>query len=455
MGEHRRLKSAATRLALRVARLRGDPLASLLSPAAVWDPYSLYTRLRRDALAKSMLGGTYVTADYAAAAAVLRDGRFSSAPSHQSGYKARVLPAGDPRAELPGFESTLLTMDPPDHTRIRRLVSSAFTRRAVESLEPFVRETTQKLLAEVDVRAGFDLVDSFAFPLPIEVICHLLGVPTSDKDKFRQWGHAVASSLEPRLSDDLDRELVDAQLALTAYLRELIAARRRAPDDSLLSALIAAGEEGDRLSEAELVSTAVLLLVAGFETTVGLIANGTAALLAEPGVWERLREEPSGWPAAVEELLRYDSPVQMTSRFATEQLELGGTTLSRGSTVVVVVGGANRDPRVFPDPDKLVLDRVEPAHHLSFSLGTHHCLGAALARLEARVAFEELTARLDRPVLAGRAVRRPFLILRGYESLPVRSLAPGERQVQSGAGRRGRRELAVPSVKRSDPMPAA
>ena len=195
--------------------------------------------------------------------------------------------------------------------------------------------------------------------------------------------------------------------------------RRADPDNSILSALIAAEEAVDRLSSAEVVSTALLLLIAGFETTVNLIGNGTVALLGEHEQWERLHHEPALVHAAVEEALRYDSPVQMTSRNATEDVDVDGTVIPQGSSVVVAIGGANRDPEVFDEPDCLRIDRPDTSRHLSFSLGIHHCLGAALARLEARIALEELTSRYPGLQLAGTPTRRPLLVLRGFERVPV------------------------------------
>ena len=399
---------------------RGDPVARWMRPGGQADPYPLYAVIRGRGLVRSRLG-PWVTASHATAAAILRDRRFSSAPVHQRGYRPPQYPPGDPRAGLPAAD--LLTLDPPDHTRIRRLVSGAFTPKAVAGLEPFIRDTAAGLLAAADAGAGFDLIDALAFPLPIAVICHLLGVPAADQARFRAWGHDVAASLEPQTSRAARTQSRASELALTAYLHDLVARRRASPDGSLLSALIAAEEDGDRLSTAELVSTALLLLVAGFETTVNLIGNGTVALLREDGrgQWHSLREEPALAVGAVEELLRYDSPVQMTSRTATEDADAGGTVITKGTPVIVAIGGANRDPAAFSDPDRLRIGRPDAAGHLSFSLGIHHCLGAALARLEGRVAFEELTRTHPGLTLAGPPVRRPLLVLRGYEAVPVRA----------------------------------
>jgi cytochrome P450 len=403
---------------LRLCQWRGDPVARLMHPAAKADPYPLYAAMRRRGLVRSPLG-VFATADHAVAAGILRDRRFSSSPVHQRGYRPPSYPPGDPRAGLPAAD--LLTLDPPDHTRLRRLVSGAFTPRAIAGLEPWIRDVTVRLLAAADGAAGFDLIDALAFPLPIAVICHLLGVPAGDQAQFRAWGHDLAATLDPQTAAAAKAQTREAELALTGYLQDLVRQRRADPDGSLLSALIAAEEEGDRLTSGEVVSTALLLLVAGFETTVNLIGNGTVALLGDPASWARLRQEPGLIPAAVEEMLRYDSPVQLTSRIATEDAEIDGQVIAAGRAVVVCIGGANRDPAVFEQPGEFLIGRPDPGRHLSFSLGIHHCLGASLARLEGRIAVEELTRRYPALRLAARPARRPLLVLRGFESVPVRT----------------------------------
>ena len=400
--------------ALRFQRWRGDPVARLIGPDR-GRPYPLYRDLRRRDLsaALGLMPPPAMPPDPSP-----RDQRFSSSPVHQANDRAPVYTDRDPRARLPAAD--LLTMDPPDHTRIRRLVAKAFSPRAISALEPMIRDTTERLLAAVDVAGGFDLVDALAFPLPTAVICHLLGVPVEENARFRAWGHDLASSLEPQTSCNSEARTHASELALTQYLQELVRRRRADPDDSLLSALVAVEDEGSRLSPGELVSTALLLLVAGFETTVNLIGNGTVALLGSPDQWRRLGDDVALVPDALEELLRYDSPVQMTSRTATEDLDLEGAKLRRGTAVIVSIGGANRDPDVFENPDQLDVGRRDANRHLAFSLGLHHCLGAALARLEGRVVFEQLTSRYPTLELAGAPTRRHLVVLRGFETIPVR-----------------------------------
>jgi hypothetical protein len=404
---------------LRLLQWRGDPVARLLLPGTKADPYPLYAGMRKRGLVRSPIGA-FAAADHATVAAILRDRRFSSSPTHQPGYRPRQYPPGDPRAALPAAD--LLSLDPPDHTRLRRLVSGAFTPKAVAALEPWIRELTLRLLDAVDESDGFDLIEALAFPLPIAVICHLLGVPVQDQAKFRAWGHEVAEGLDPHTAASARERTRVAEVALTGYLQDLVRERRANPDASILSALTTAEDAGDRLTSGEVVSTALLLLIAGFETTVNLIGNGTVALLGDPEAWDRLHRDPELVPAAVEEMLRYDSPVQLTMRIAAEDVELGGRVIATGRPVFVAIGGANRDPEVFEQPDEFRIDRPDPGRHLAFSLGMHHCLGAALARLEARIAIEELTRRYPRLAPAAPPTRRPLLVLRGYESVPVRAV---------------------------------
>jgi cytochrome P450 len=418
MGLRKRVMSHVVEPAvLRLFQWRGDPVARMMLPATKADPYPLYTQVRQRGLVRSPLG-VFAAADHATVASILRDRRFSSSPEHQPGYRPPSYPPDDPRAGLP--PESLLTLDPPDHTRIRRLVTGAFTPRAIAGLEPWIRDVTVQLLTAADAGAGFDLIDALAFPLPITVICHLLGVPAEDRAQFRAWGHDVAATLDPMTAAAAQAETRAAELALTGYLQDLVRERRAHPDDSILSALIEAEEEGDRLSSGELVSTALLLLIAGFETTVNLIGNGTVALLGDPDGWNRLRADPALVPAAIDEMLRYDSPVQLTPRIATEDVEVGGGVIAAGRPVIVSIGGANRDPEVFEQPDEFRIDRPDPGRHLAFSLGVHHCLGAALARLEGRIAIEELTQRYPALELAAPPTRRSLLVLRGFESVPVR-----------------------------------
>jgi cytochrome P450 len=401
--------------AVRFYQWRGDPVARWMHPKTKANPYALYEEIRPRGFVRSGLGAC-ATVSYATAERILRDRRFSSSPTHQRGYRPPPYPDGDPRAELP---DSLLFLDPPDHTRLRRLVSSAFTPRAIADLEAPIRDITGRLLDEAGP-AGFDLIETLAFPLPIAVICRLLGVPAEDQDRFRAWGHDVAATLEPQTRRAAESDRRTAELALTAYLQDLVAKRRAEPDDSLLSALIAAEEEGDRLTSAELVSTALLLLVAGFETTVNLIGNGTVALLRDREQWRRLCENPGLIPGAVEELLRYDSPVQASRRITLEPVTVGGVTIPAGAFVMASLGSANRDERFWgPDAAELNLRRENARQHVSFGAGPHHCLGASLARLEACIAFERLTARFPDLALDGDVVWNGRINLRGPAHLPV------------------------------------
>jgi cytochrome P450 len=313
----------------------------------------------------------------------------------------------------------VLTTDGDDHRRLRRLVSKAFTPRMVEQLRPRIQEIADELLENVEARGEADLVDAFAFPLPIIVIAELLGIPSEDRDRFRVWSNTFVS---PPLGEDALERFLEHTRELLTYLTELFERRRTDPAEDLVSALVQAEEQGDSLSENELFSMVILLIVAGHETTVSLIANSVLALLRHPEELERLRNDPTLVPAAVEELLRYDSPVERTlTRWAATDVELGRRTIRRGDFVVAVLGSANRDPERFSDPDTLDLDR-EDVRHVGFGRGRHFCLGAPLARVEAEIALTTLLRRLPGLRLTAQEdelAYRPVPLFRSLVSLPV------------------------------------
>ena len=379
------------------------------------DPYSVHERLRaeRPVAAVIMPGGTpaWLVTGYAEARAALTDPRLRKMPP---GWRP------DPASIFGLLEMHMLNSDRPDHERLRKLVNKAFTARRVEQLRPRITSITAGLLDDMSTRREVDLLASFAFPLPVTVICELLGVPVADRDDFRAWSATIVSNTASPGAYQADAT------AMIRYFISLLAAKRREPGDDLLSALVAARDEQDRLSENELLSMVFLLLVAGHETTVNLIGNGMLALLLNPGELARLRADPSLLASAVEELLRYVNPVNnATYRFAAEPLEIGGARIGTGEVVLVALSGANRDPSRYPDPDLLDLSR-DSAGHLAFGHGSHYCLGAPLARLEAEIAFGGLLERFGSMTLAvpPDALRwRPSTLIHGLEALPVR-LAP-------------------------------
>jgi cytochrome P450 len=385
------------------------------------DPYTVHARLRaqRPVTPVIMPGGAavWLITGYAEARAALADPRMSK---RMPGWHP------EPGSVIATMDLHMLNSDPPDHGRLRRLVYKAFTVRQVERLRPRITAITTALLdGMADQRdqgdqPEVDLLASFAFPLPITVICELLGVPLADRDDFRAWSATI-------VSDTPAPEVFQAHAtAMACYFMALLAAKRQQPGDDLLSALLAARDDEDRLSEDELVSMAFLLLVAGHETTVNLIASGMLALLLNPAELARLRADPAPIAGAVEELLRYVNPVSnATFRCATEPVELGGVHIGRGDPVLVSLSGANRDPARFGDPDRLDLGR-DSSGHLAFGHGIHFCLGAPLARLEAGIAISGLLARFGSISLAVPAASlrwRPSTLIHGLESLPVR-LAP-------------------------------
>lgn len=405
---------------IRVMALTGEPLARLMTRGVQADPYPLYAELQqRGAVVRGKRISFPVVTTHELCYLVTRDPRMGVDNRVVSTYTPRTFPDGDPRQDLLHDHEMILRMDPPDHTRVRRLVSRAFTPRAVESLRPRVERIAHDLLDRVVPDGRMDLVSSYATELPILVIGDLLGVPAEDRRPFRHWGDDVAKTLGMTVSRADVRRAQAGEIRLMHYFESLSADHRATPRDDLLSALLAAEEDGDRLSHRELLATCILLLLAGFETTMNLISNGTAALMQNRDQLDELTAHPDLMPNAVEELLRYDSPVQFTSRNALEDVELAGVTITKGEQLGVMIGAANNDPAVFPAPRRLDIRRENAGQHLAFSSGQHFCLGAALARLEGEVAFTALLERVTDLRPAGRAVRRRNELLRGYERLPV------------------------------------
>jgi cytochrome P450 len=380
------------------------------------DPYLRYAQLRTTAPVARASDGALVVTRYADCHAVVRDPRFVKAPVQ--GMLRLGYPDWEQHAGLRLLATSMLAANPPDHTRLRRLVSGAFTPRRVERLRPAVARLVTDLLA--GVTGDVDFVGTFAFPLPVTVIGELLGVPEPDRAQFqglvRDW-----TQLFEVVSREVVRQADAAAVTMRDYLADLVAARRRQPADDLLSALVAVEEAGDRLSKEELLTTATLLFAAGFETTTHLLGNGLVALLCHPDQladWRGHSGDGQFAAGAVEELLRFDSPVQILIRVAAAELELTDVTVSAGERVIAYLGAGNRDPARFADPDRLDLRRLDNAP-LSFGGGIHYCLGAALARLEAQIAFPALLAARPRPELTGDPVRRDSLTLRGYTSIPI------------------------------------
>ena len=387
-----------------------------LSAAVVQDPYPVYAALRaRGAPHRSRLMNAWLVARHADADAILRDHRtFANDP--RVGTLTRRQQAMLP----PEDEYSMAILDPPDHTRLRALVNKAFTSRAINALEARIRAIAAALLDAVDDPGGFDLMTALARPLPIIAIAEMLGVPAEDRDRFRLWSTQRARLVEPTVSR---RERAVAQAAsreFDAYFRGVIAQRRSAPRDDILSALAHAEDGGERLSEREMLNLLRLLLIAGNETTTNLIGNGMLALLASPDQLARLRSDPGLVPMAVDELLRFDSPIQMTLRRVRADAAVNGVEVRPGDNIAVLLGAANRDPDVFEEPDRLDVGRA-PCPHLSLGRGIHHCLGASLARLEGQIAFEMLLERFARIELIGaRPKFQHGVVLRGLRSLPLR-----------------------------------
>lgn len=389
-------------------------LFELTQPTGRADPYPYYAALRRAAPLALAEDGAIVLTRYADCHAVLHDPRFGRAEPDQL-FESIGLPDWKQFPALWTLNTSMLSVNPPLHTRLRRLVSKAFTARKVEQLRGWVAGMVGTLLDQLD--GGGDFVDTVAFPLPVAVIGELLGIPEADRAAFQPLVRDWTMVLDVFTLDVLARAN-DAAGQIRGYLADLAQQRRRKPQDDLISGLAAAADGGDQLSEDELVTMAALLFAAGFETTTHLLANGLVALLANPDQAAELRMDADLAPAAVEELLRFDSSVQLTGRTALTGTEVAGVPIAKGDRLVCYTGAANRDPERFDEPDRLDLARREGAP-LSFGGGIHYCLGAPLARLEAQLMFPALLTRYPDLQLTDGAQRRNSLTLRGYLQLPV------------------------------------
>jgi cytochrome P450 len=372
-----------------------------LDPEVHADPYPHYRRLREEDPVHRSLLDFWVISRYADVSALLRDPRL--------GHELEGSMDG----------ASMLFRDPPAHTRLRSLVSRAFTPRMLERFRARIRTIVGESVDRARQTGRMDVIADLAFPLPATVISEMLGLPVEDHAQCRRWAGALTRTLDPVVSQEDANEIASASLEFNTYLSEQVAERRKRPADDLLTALIAAEQAGDRLSSFELLSTVSLLFVAGHETTTNLIGNGFLALLRNPDQLRRLRDDPGLIRTAIEELLRYDSPVQFLIRTVKEPVTVGGRRLERGDPALLLVAAANRDPAVFGDPDVLDVGRPD-ARHLSFGGGIHFCLGSALARMEGQIAIGALVCLFEDFAFEPGALRwREHINLRGLESLPV------------------------------------
>jgi cytochrome P450 len=398
-----------------------DAFEALFDQANRAHPYDLYATLRESGPFTRMEGLIGVVADHETCAKVLRDPSMSSDRANSQLGRMRQVQRDEQGDRTPTV--AFLSMDPPDHTRLRRLVSKAFTAKVIAGMRPKIQAIVDELFAAFQADGQVDIVPRLAYPLPVRIITEMLGVPLEDHDRFEDWSRMLVRGLDPMMSfgdESILAEIDKASQDLSAYFVDLIAKRRQNLGDDLLSKLVQAEEEGDQLTESELVATCILLLVAGHETTANLIANGVLALLRHPDQLAALRADPSLIDGTVDEILRYDPPVQLTTRVVTQDTTVGSVTIPEGGVLLMLLAAANRDPGVFADPDRFDITR-DARKHLSFAAGAHFCLGAPLARLEAAVALTAFAQRLTDPVLDAESLRyRAHMNLRGPEQMIVR-----------------------------------
>jgi cytochrome P450 len=396
-----------------------SPLFDPFAPGFTDDPYPQYAVLRAEAPVYQHPFGFWLLTRYDDVSWLLRAG-LSVEDRNVTDGTFRELQDQMYGDQMPTADRSMLDRDPPDHTRLRRLVSKAFTPRAVEALRPRITSLVDSMLDAIDGQRQVDLVDALAFPLPFTVIAEMLGTPPADHERIRELSGTVVRSLEPVADPALVAAIAAADAELIAIAADMIAWKRSNPADDLLTALITAEDNGDALSDDELIAQTLLLYLAGHETTVNLIAGGTLALLRNPDQLALLRSNPELVENAVEELLRYDSPVQASRRITLEPVTIRGTTIPGGAFVMASLSSANRDELFWgADAAEVRLSRDNPHRHVSFGAGPHHCLGASLARLEASIAFARLTARFPGLALDGDVTWNGRINLRGPAHLPV------------------------------------
>jgi cytochrome P450 len=400
---------------------RSDLAFDPWDPAFVADPYPAYAELRaRGRLHYYEPTDQWLVPHHADVSALLRDRRLGRTYQHRFTHEdfGRTAPPPEHEPFHTLNDHGMLDLEPPDHTRIRRLVSKAFTPRTVERLKPYVHGLAGELVSRLVEAGGGDLLRDVAEPLPVAVIAEMLGIPEADRGQLRPWSADICGMYELGPSEETARKAVRASVEFSDYLRELIATRRKEPGEDLISGLIAAYDEGDRLTEQEMISTCVLLLNAGHEATVNATVNGWWALFRNPDQLAALRADHSLVPSAVEELMRYDTPLQLFERWVLDEIEIDGTTVPRGAEIAMLFGSANHDPAVFTAPEKLDLTR-EDNPHISFSAGIHYCIGAPLARIELAASMTALLEKAPTLRPAAEPERKPNFVIRGLEGLSV------------------------------------
>lgn len=415
------------------------PMFNPFEPGYQDDPYAQYTRLREYEPVQQTAIGPWLLTGYADSERLLRDPslsiEFDSSETARSAADdgQPVGGAGDDPAPLSysypqiikelGLRDRVLVLhsiDPPEHTRLSRLIGKVFNPSRLAGLEPRAEQIVADLLAGAGAGDEIDVIDHLAFPLPVQVISEMLGIPDEDCPQLSEWSHRLGATLDPILPPEQVEAAAEATVAMVEYMIDAIAERRAKPRDDLLTALTQVRDRGEALSDDEILDNAIFLYAAGHETTVNLIGNGLLALLRHPDQLERLRADPALAPNAVEECLRYDSPVQFTRRVTKADVELSGKSIPAGAIVLVCLGAANRDPDFWgPSADELDLGRTLARRHLSFGHGVHRCLGAALGRVEAQAALAALAERFPDLALAGQPRRNNRIVLRGVETLPV------------------------------------